>query len=153
MHNKKEKNDNLGNHILWRSRGFYFEDYETQKYEYKEQLVSEFPGSDYASYLILQQHDHAKITRPIESIYAKAELLWPDNPIAAMEYYKDVIATDSLSELSASAAFFLGYQYDNTFTISKPESTTEFFYGDRNQVRKSSVERALLGTINIIEKM
>ena len=86
--------------------------------KYKEQLVSEFPGSDYASYLILQQHDHAKITRPIESIYAKAELLWPDNPIAAMGYYKDVIATDSLSELSASAAFFLGYQYDNTFTIS-----------------------------------
>ena len=86
--------------------------------KYKEQLVSEFPGSDYASYLIRQQHDHAKITRPIESIYAKAELLWPDNPIAAMGYYKDVIATDSLSELSASAAFFLGYQYDNTFTIS-----------------------------------
>ena len=35
----------------------------------------------------------------------------------------------------------------------EPESTTEFFYGDRNQVRKSSVERALLGTINIIEKI
>ena len=86
--------------------------------KYKEQLVSEFPGSDYASYLIRQHHDHAKITRPIESIYAKAELLWPDNPKAAMGYYKDVIATDSLSELSASAAFFLGYQYDNTFTIS-----------------------------------
>lgn len=36
---------------------------------------------------------------------------------------------------------------------SEPESSTEFFYGDRNQVRKSSVERALLGTINIIERM
>ena len=37
MKNKKDKNNNLGNHILWRSRGFYFEDYEIPSYEYKEQ--------------------------------------------------------------------------------------------------------------------
>jgi cell division protein FtsI (penicillin-binding protein 3) len=37
MHNKKEKNNDLDNRSLWRSRGFYFEDYETSEYEYKEQ--------------------------------------------------------------------------------------------------------------------
>jgi len=37
MHNKKGKNNDLANHSLWRSRGFYFEDYETSEYEYKEQ--------------------------------------------------------------------------------------------------------------------
>ena len=39
MQNEKDKNNNLGSHILWRSRGFYFEDYETS--EYKEQ--SKYP--------------------------------------------------------------------------------------------------------------
>ena len=37
MHNKKGKNNNSGNHIPWKSRGFFFEDYETRKYEYKQQ--------------------------------------------------------------------------------------------------------------------
>ena len=37
MHNKKGKNNNSNNHIPWRSRGFFFEDYETPKYEYKQQ--------------------------------------------------------------------------------------------------------------------
>jgi cell division protein FtsI (penicillin-binding protein 3) len=37
MHNKKGENNNSGNHIPWRSRGFFFEDYETPKYEYKQQ--------------------------------------------------------------------------------------------------------------------
>ena len=40
MHDKKEKNNNLRSHNLRRSRGFYFEDYEMQKYEYKEQSKS-----------------------------------------------------------------------------------------------------------------
>ncbi len=37
MLNKKGKNNNLDNHIPWISRGFFFEDYETPKYEYKQQ--------------------------------------------------------------------------------------------------------------------
>jgi cell division protein FtsI (penicillin-binding protein 3) len=41
MFNKKGKNNNSDNHISWRSRGFFFEDYETPKYEYKQQ--SRFP--------------------------------------------------------------------------------------------------------------
>ncbi len=33
MKKKKGKKNNLGNHPLWRSRGFYFEDYESQEYK------------------------------------------------------------------------------------------------------------------------
>ena len=42
MYKKKEKDNNLDNHILRRNRGFYFEDYETPRYEYKEH--SKFSG-------------------------------------------------------------------------------------------------------------
>ena len=85
---------------------------------YSERLISEFPDSDYASYVNRKNNSDTSGIRPIESIYARAELLWLDDPLTSMEYYKDVIAADSLSELSASAAFFLGYHYDNTYTIS-----------------------------------
>ncbi len=37
MHNKKGENNNSGDHIPRKSRGFIFEDYETPKYEYKQQ--------------------------------------------------------------------------------------------------------------------
>jgi len=37
MNNKKGRINNLDNHDLRRNRGFYFEDYETSKYEYKDQ--------------------------------------------------------------------------------------------------------------------
>jgi cell division protein FtsI (penicillin-binding protein 3) len=37
MHNKKGENNHSSNHISWRNRGFFFEDYETPKYEYKQQ--------------------------------------------------------------------------------------------------------------------
>ena len=42
MYDKKEKNNTWSNHILWRNKGFYFEDYETSTYKYKEQ--SKFSG-------------------------------------------------------------------------------------------------------------
>ena len=35
MDNKKGKTNNLNNHIPCRNKGFYFEDYETPKYENK----------------------------------------------------------------------------------------------------------------------
>ena len=38
MDNKKGKINNLNNHIPSRNKGFYFEDYEAPKYEYKDQL-------------------------------------------------------------------------------------------------------------------
>ena len=37
MYNKKGKINKPVSHTPWRNKGFYFEDYETQKYEYKDQ--------------------------------------------------------------------------------------------------------------------
>ena len=79
--------------------------------KYKTLLKTNFPGSDYTSYLF-QSNSEQTILRPVEQIYAKAEKMWLTNPLSSMEAFKKVIQTDSLSELSASAAYFLGYQYD-----------------------------------------
>ena len=75
--------------------------------KYKTLLKTNFPGSDYTSYLF-QSNSEQNILRPVEQIYAKAEKMWLTNPLSSMEAFKKVIQTDSLSELSASAAYFLG---------------------------------------------
>ena len=79
--------------------------------KYKALLKTKFPGSDYTSYLY-QSNNKQTVARPVEQLYAKAEKMWVTNPVSSMETFKEVIQIDPLSELSASAAYFLGYQYD-----------------------------------------
>ena len=79
--------------------------------KYRTLLQSNHASSDYTSYLF-KQVDENVVRRPIEKLFFKAEKLWSSNPVSSMDVFKDVISADSLSELSASAAYFLGYQYD-----------------------------------------
>ena len=55
--------------------------------------------------------------RPIELSLSRAEKLWNTNPTDALVEYKNIISTDSLSEYSASAAYFLAFQYDYNFVL------------------------------------
>ena len=82
--------------------------------KYQMMLKSKFPTSDYTSYL---NKDNVinKEKRPIELLFSKAEGLWHSNPALSMNAFKEIMKMDSISELSASAAYFLGYQYDYTF--------------------------------------
>ena len=82
--------------------------------KYQMMLKSKFPTSDYTSYL---NKDNVinKEKRPIELLFSKAEGLWHSNPVLSMNAFKEIMKIDSISELSASAAYFLGYQYDYTF--------------------------------------
>ena len=79
--------------------------------KYKSLLQSNHASSDYTSYLFKKANENS-VRRPIEKLFSKAEKLWSSNPVSSMDVFKDVISADSLSELSASAAYFLGYQYD-----------------------------------------
>ena len=92
--------------------------------KYKNILMTQFPSSDYTSYLF-KNDDVNKEKRPVELLFSKAEILWSSNPQLSMEAFKKVIQTDSLSEISASAAYFLGYQYDYTF--AKADSAYKYY--------------------------
>ena len=92
--------------------------------KYKNILMTQFPSSDYTSYLF-KNDDVNKEKRPVELLFSKAETLWSSNPQLSMEAFKKVIQTDSLSEISASAAYFLGYQYDYTF--AKADSAYKYY--------------------------
>jgi tetratricopeptide (TPR) repeat protein len=83
---------------------------------YKNILMSDFPKSDYTSYV--SKGDSLNLEkRPVEILFLEAENLWTSNPGVSMNEFKKVINADTLSEVSASAAYFLGYQYDYTYAI------------------------------------
>ena len=89
---------------------------ENKSLYYKSRLKDELPQSDYTSYFF-NNNNEEKMLRPVELSLLKAEKLWNTNPTDALVEYKNIINTDSLSEYSASAAYFLAFQYDYNFVL------------------------------------
>ena len=119
--------------------------------KYKSLLKKNHPGSDYTSYLF-QKKNQNLFSRPVEKLFIKAEKMWLSNPVSSMNVFKEVLYTDSLSELSASAAYFLAYQYDykfaeldsaykyyNWLTIRHPSSEQNNFAKYRTGVIKNMI--------------
>jgi len=113
--------------------------------QFKNMLRSRFPGSDYTTYLF-KADDVIYENRPIDLLFSNAENLWSSNPSLAMDEFKKVIKTDSLSEVSASAAYFLGYQYDYTYAMA--DSALKYYQwlnlahpmSEQNNLAKSRVK-------------
>ena len=96
----------------------------TESVKYKKLLQSDFPLSDYTTHLF-KGNSKVKKMRNIDLIFSNAESLWATNKKSSMNEFKKVIKTDSLSEVSAAAAYFLGYQYDYTFV--KLDSALKYY--------------------------
>ena len=119
--------------------------------KYKSLLKKNHPGSDYTSYMFQKERQNL-FSRPVEKLFIKAEKMWLSNPVLSMNVFKKVLFTDSLSELSASAAYFLAYQYDykfaeldsaykyyNWLTIRHPSSEQNNFAKYRTKVIKNMI--------------
>ena len=91
---------------------------------YSSLLKTEFPASDYTSYLFDNENIDSSL-RPIEQLYSDAEKMWKQNPLSSLKQFKKVIQADSLSELSVSAAYFLGYQYD--YKYAELDSAAKYY--------------------------
>jgi len=91
---------------------------------YSSLLKAEFPASDYTSYLFDNENIDSSL-RPIEQLYSDAEKMWKQNPLSSLKQFKKVIQADSLSELSVSAAYFLGYQYD--YKYAELDSAAKYY--------------------------
>ena len=92
---------------------------------YSSILKAEFPASDYTSYLFDNKKNIDSSPRPIEQLYLDAEKMWKQNPLSSLKQFKKVIQADSLSELSLSAAYFLGYQYD--YKYAELDSAAKYY--------------------------
>ncbi len=54
-----------------------------------------------------------------------AEDKWKENPVLAMDGYKEIVSNDTVSEASVKAAFFLAHQYDYQFI--RPDSAKKYY--------------------------
>jgi len=91
---------------------------------YSSFLKTKFPASDYTSYLFDNENIDSSL-RPVEQLFSDAEKMWKQNPLSSLKQFKKVIQADSLSELSVSAAYFLGYQYD--YKYAELDSAAKYY--------------------------
>ncbi len=92
--------------------------------ELEDIILTEYPDSDYADYIRdlrgnpLELNMQAKLLR-------KGEVNWTSDRLLALNQYKRILRTDTTSETSARAAYFLAHHYD--YTSSEPDSAI-FYY-------------------------
>ncbi|MBH10360.1 MAG: hypothetical protein CMG74_08430 [Candidatus Marinimicrobia bacterium] len=80
----------------------------------EETLLDKYPNSDFSSHL---RSGIEIIDGPEELLYRKAEKQWLYNPDSARQSFRTIINYFSQSELSSSAAYFLGFEFDNSAEI------------------------------------
>jgi TolA-binding protein len=96
----------------------------TQAGIYQEEILTRFPKSDYADYLRKVQGRAVMAGASAERLRA-AERMWLVNRTEALNAYRSIVSTDSTSESSARAAYFLAYQFDTTY--NQPDSALKYY--------------------------
>ncbi|MEC9455832.1 MAG: tetratricopeptide repeat protein, partial [Candidatus Neomarinimicrobiota bacterium] len=79
-----------------------------------DSLVHLYPNSEFASHL---QFGTEVAEKPEQTLYRNAEKQWEHNPDSARHSFRTIIHSFAQSDLSVSAAYYLGYQYDQSAEI------------------------------------
>ena len=92
---------------------------DSQKFEesriFKNQIIVEFPQSDYAFAVLNSDSSLFSSVKTSNDVLVEAENEWIKNPALAIDKYKSIVVSDSLSESGLKAAYFLAYNYDYIF--------------------------------------
>ena len=117
----------------------------------KNQIISDFSQTDYAQAIVKSDSSYKMSNELSLDKLIEAENKWQKDPLLAMENYLEIVNSDTISEISAKAAFFLAYQYDYFWV--KPDSALKYYkwlikYHDRSDQAKESIKRiALLNSV------
>ena len=117
----------------------------------KQRIVNEFPKTDFALAIINTDKSYKVMTSTSDEKLVTAEQKWNDNPVLAMDGYRDIVIEDTVSESSAKAAYFLAYQYDYHFV--QPDSALKYYewilkhHSDSYQAEPSGKRAALLNSV------
>ena len=102
-----------------------------EKGDYKEskaiktQIVTNYSQTDFALALINADSTYSKGEPSSDLKLIQAEKKWTKDPIIAMDNYREIVNSDTVSETSAKAAYFLAYQYDRLWV--KPDSALKYY--------------------------
>ena len=91
----------------------------------KTQIVTNYSQTDFALALINADSTYSKGESSSDLKLIQAEKNWSKDPIIAMDNYREIVNSDTVSETSAKAAYFLAYQYDRLWV--KPDSALKYY--------------------------
>ena len=91
----------------------------------KKRIVNEFSKTDYALAIINADSSYQTDGPTSDSRLVLAEKSWLKDPVLALDGYREIITTDTISETSAKAAYFLAYQYDYNYV--RPDSALKYY--------------------------
>ena len=110
----------------------------------KNQIISNYPQTDYAQAIIKSDSSYKIDNLLSVDLLIEAENKWQKDPVLAMENYREIVDTDTVSDISAKAAYFLAYQYDYFWV--EPDSALKYYkwlmkYHNRSDQAKHSINR------------
>ena len=117
----------------------------------KQRIVNEFPKTDFALAIINTDKSYKIMTSTSDEKLLTAEQKWNDNPVLAMDGYREIVIEDTVSESSVKAAYFLAYQYDHYFV--QPDSALKYYewilkhHSDSYQAEPSGKRAAFLNSV------
>jgi tetratricopeptide (TPR) repeat protein len=91
----------------------------------KKKIISDYSKTDYALAIMNEDSNYNNLDFNSDKNLVLAEKKWLNDPILALDQYKEIIGLDTLSESSAKAAYFLAYQYDYKFV--KADSALKYY--------------------------
>jgi len=91
----------------------------------KKKIISDYSKTDYALAIMNEDSTYNNLDFNSDKNLVLAEKKWLNDPILALDQYKEIIGLDTLSESSAKAAYFLAYQYDYKFV--KADSALKYY--------------------------
>ncbi|GIT57647.1 MAG: hypothetical protein Ct9H300mP18_10760 [Candidatus Neomarinimicrobiota bacterium] len=91
----------------------------------KNQIVKNFSQTDFALAITNADSSFLKGSSSSDLKLVQAETSWEKDPIIAMDNYREIVNSDTVSETSAKAAYFLAYQYDRYWV--KPGSALKYY--------------------------
>ena len=91
----------------------------------KTQIVTNYSQTDFALALVNADSTYSKGESSSDLKLIQAEKNWSKDPIIAMDNYREIVNSDTVSETSAKAAYFLAYQYDRLWV--KPDSALKYY--------------------------
>ena len=113
----------------------------------KDDLLTLFPTSEYASYL--SEAVQAE-TKAQEVTYLQAESQITDNINNAIQLFKSALALDMKGDLAAPAAFSIGYYYDQTAVIDSAVKYYQWIKENHPGSDQSKQANIRLQTLNMV---
>ena len=114
----------------------------------KNKILDEFPGTEYASYI---SDEVVKVEiKGQKKVFMQAESQITDNIDNAIKLYKSVLDFDSRGEYAVSAAYSIGYHYDQGAKIDSAMKYYQWIKDNHPKTDQSIQAELRLNTLNIV---